>query len=125
MKKKVLIIISFTVAFFFIMKFLFIIGILFNKIESYTYLKINNENKKYVVDLLKEQENDMFRISGDIKLELCYSKLNKIEVIYNFPDSESYTLYCNDERFYFTIDNSSYELPNYLGKNGKKGYRLK
>lgn len=125
MKKKILIIIFFTITIFFIMIFLFIVGLLFNKIESYTYLKINNENKKHVVDLLKEQEDYMFGISGNIKLESCYSKLNKIEVIFNFPDSESYTLYCNNEKFNFNLDNSNYELSSYLSRNGNKGYRLK
>jgi len=123
-KKIILIIICITLIFCFI-KFIITLGILFGKIEDYKYLKINDKNKNYVIKLLKEQEKNIFSLDEFVDLDICYQSLNKIEVIYMFPDGENYRLYCNNDIIAFTLDNSDYALSSYVGKNGRSLIRLK
>ena len=125
--KKTLIITILILIFLFvsfsILIFVFKILVLFGKIQEYTYLDINNNNKEKIIGLLQEQEDDMFSEEGDISLNDCYKKLNRIEVIFHFPDGESYTLYCGENKISFSLDSVNYNLPSYMGKNGKTGYR--
>lgn len=119
MKKIGLVMIFMLVLFFIISIVVFV-----NKID-YVYLNINSENKQIVVNLLEEQTDYMFSISENVNLDLCYKYLTRIEIVYNFPDGEDYTLYCNNDKVEFSLDNSNYNLSNYIGKNGRKGFRLK
>lgn len=120
MKKKIMkILLGFFITFCVLVIFICGILALFGKIQDYKYLKITEKNKDVVINLLKEQEKNMFNINSSIELNECYDNLNKIEVIYRFPDGEDYTLYCKKNKFYFSLDNSNYDLPRYLGENGK------
>lgn len=123
--KKILTIILLIITIFCLMIFVVGMGVLFGKLEEYTYLKINKKNKDIVVNLIKEQEKNMFLIDGTIELEDCYKNIRKVEVIYRFPDGEDYTLYCGKDKFEFSLDNSNYDLPNFIGKNGKFWYKIK
>ncbi len=94
-------------------------------IQDYVYLKINNDNKEHIISLLQEQEENMFNLEGKIDLNTCYKKLKRIEVVYLFPDGEDYVLYCQKDKINFSLDNPNYNLPKYVGENGKTGFRFK
>lgn len=95
------------------------------KIQDYTYLNITNDNKEHIINLLREQEESMFSLDKKKDLKTCYKNLKRIEVVYCFPDGEDYVLYCQQDKISFSLDNTNYNLPRYLGKNGKIGFRFK
>ncbi len=94
-------------------------------IQDYVYLKINNDNKEHIISLLQEQEENMFNLEEKIDLNTCYKNLKRIEVVYLFPDGEDYVLYCQKDKISFSLDNPNYNLPKYVGENGKTGFRFK
>lgn len=94
------------------------------KIQEYTYLKINNNNKEQIINLLQEQEEYMFSLEKDINLNICYKNLKRIEVTYKFPDGEDYVIYCKEDKISFSLDNPNYNLPKYIIENGHIGYRF-
>ncbi len=103
----------------------FIVLLFFGIIQDYVYLKINNDNKEDIISLLQEQEENMFNLDEKIDLNTCYKSLKRIEMVYLFPDGEDYVLYCQKDKISFSLDNSNYNLPKYVGENGKTGFRFK
>jgi len=103
----------------------FVVLLFCGRIQDYTYLSINNDNKEHIIDLLQEQEENMFSLDENTDLNSCYKNLKRIEVIYKFPDGEDYIIYCQENKISFSLDNSNYNLPKYISKNGKKGFRFK
>ena len=88
MKKRILkIFLIMLVILTFMLLLLIILGILLflGKVQDYTYLNINNSNKEKIINLLQEQEENMFYLK-DIDLNVCYKNIKRIEVIYRFPD---------------------------------------
>lgn len=110
----------------FILLLFIVFGVLLflGKIQDYKYLKINNINKENIVNLLKEQEEDMFILENNISLNTCYKNLERIEVVYRFPDGEDYIIYCQDNKISFSLDNGNYNLPKYISENGHTGFRF-
>lgn len=98
---------------------------LFGVIQEYTYLNINDKNRKEISSLIIQQKDKMLSMSNDLNIDNCIKDVKRIEVIFLFPDGEDYTIYCNNGKYNFSLDNSNYDLPNYLGKHGKLGYRKK
>lgn len=128
MKKRILkIFLIMLVILTFMLLLLIILGILLflGKVQDYTYLNINNSNKEKIINLLQEQEENMFYLKDNIDLNVCYKNIKRIEVIYRFPDGEDYTIYCKEDKVSFSLDNANYNLPNYLSKNGHLGFRFK
>lgn len=105
----------------------FIVSILLltGKIEDYKYLNINDKNKYEITNLLIEQKDKMFLISKDLNIDKCIKNIKRIEVVFLFPDGEDYTIYCNDNKYKFSIDDSNYDLPNYISTNGRTGFKIK
>ena len=110
----------------FILLLFIVFGVLLflGKIQDYKYLKINNINTENIVNLLKEQEEDMFILENNISLNTCYKNLERIEVVYRFPDGEDYIIYCQDNKISFSLDNGNYNLPKYISENGHTGFRF-
>mgnify|MGYP004628120795 CR=1 FL=1 len=106
---------------YFIMSILLLTG----KIEDYKYLNINDKNKDEITNLLIEQKDKMFLISKDLNIDKCINNIKRIEVVFLFPDGEDYTIYCDDNKYKFSIDDSNYDLPNYISKNGRIGFKIK
>lgn len=102
-----------------------IVLLLFGKIQDYKYLNINNDNREHIIDLLQEQEENMFFLGENTNLNSCYKNLKRIEVSFKFPDGEDYIIYCQEDKISFSLDNSNYNLPKYVGENGKIGFRFK
>ena len=122
--KKIFYIILITIPFLFILFIVFIILLLCGKIQDYTYINVNNDNKEKIISLLQEQEDNMFIKDKDKIKNECYKKLNRIEVVFRFPDGEDYTLYCGKNKISFSLDNSNYNLPKYISENGHIGLRF-
>ena len=105
--------------------FIFILLNLFGIIREYKYIKINDNNKEEIVLLLKGQKHNMFNTSKDFDLNQCIESVNRLEVEYMFPDGENYVIYCNNNKYFFSLDNTDFDLPNYLYENGKTSYRIR
>lgn len=126
-KKKILkIFLIMLVILTFILLLLIIFGILLllGKIQDYKYLNINNSNKEKIINLLQEQEENMFNLEDNIELNICYKNIKRIEVVYKFLDGEDYVIYCKEDKVSFSLDNANYNLPDYIGKNGHIGFRF-
>ena len=123
--KKIFYIILITILFLPILFIVFIILLLCGKIQDYTYINVNNDNKEKIIALLQEQEDNMFLEDGDTSKNECYKKLKRIEVIFRFPDGEDYSLYCGKNKISFSLDNANYNLPNYISENGHRRIGLK
>jgi len=67
--------------------------LLFKKIQEYTYSEINNNNKEQIINLLQEQEKYISSFKKDIDSNVYYTNLERIEVVFKFPDGEDYVLY--------------------------------
>lgn len=122
--KTILIIFGITLAIFSIFLILIILNLL-GIVDNYMYLKINDNNRYEITELLKQQEDEMFGKSVNKSFDTCYKNLFRIEVIHLFPDGEDYTMYCGKEKIEFSIDSSNYELSNYIGKNGHQWFRFR
>lgn len=103
----------------------FIILNLFGIIEDYRYVKINDNNREVIKELIKEQKNKMFNNTKDVDFNKCINSMNKIEMEYLFPDGENYQIYCKNKKYNFSLDDVNYDLPNYIYNNGKVGYKLR
>lgn len=112
-------------AIFFLLCIFIVIGIFFGKIQDYTYLKINDKNRTEIIHLLKQQENNMFGKSNNLNMDDCITNIKRLEVVFRFPDGEDYTIYCNNKKYNFSLDNDNYDLPKYMRKNGKLGLRIR
>lgn len=122
--KKLFYIILITIPFLFILFIVFIILLFCGKIQDYTYININNDNKDQIISLLQEQEEKMLNIDGNISINECYKEIDRIEVVFRFPDGEDYSLYCDKNKISFILDNSNYNLPKYMSENGHIGLRF-
>lgn len=125
MMKKIIYTIIIILAFILLLFIVFISLLFMGKIQDYTYLKINDKNRTEIINLLKQQENNMFGISNNLNMDDCITNVKRLEVVFKFPDGEDYTIYCNNKKYKFSLDNSNYELPNYMKKNGKLGLRIR
>lgn len=124
--KKIICTISIMVVFLSLLFIAFVVLIFTGKIQDYTYLNINKDNKDNIINLLKEQEENMFmfNMESSIDLNACYNNIERIEVIYLFPDGEEYVIYCQEDKLGFALDNPNYALPNYITENGHIGFRF-
>ena len=107
--------------------FLFIIFrvlLFLGKIQDYRYLNINNDNKENIINLLQEQEENMFNLKTNINLNICYKNIEKIEVVFLFPDGENYVIYCKENKISFSLDSANYNLSKYINENGHTGFRF-
>lgn len=105
--------------------FILIILRLVGVIQEYKYLKIDDYNKEQMTLLLNQQEDYMFNKSNDLDLNKCVQSMKKIEVEFLFPDGEDYIIFCNDNKYEFSLDNGNYDLSMYISENGKHGYRFR
>ena len=122
--KYVLMLLS-ILAIFGLLKIIFIILTLFGIMREYQYVKIDDSNKEKMILLLKGQQYNMFNKSKDLDAATCIESVSKIEMEFLFPDGEIYYIYCNGNSYYFSLDNTDFDLPNYISNNGKKGYKLR
>jgi len=123
MKKGILVIsvILFSIlVLFIIFRMLLFLG----KIQDYRYLNINSDNKEKIINLLQAQEENMFNLETNTNLNVCYKNIERIEVVFWFPDGEDYVIYCNKNKISFSLDTANYDLPKYINENGHIGYRF-
>lgn len=124
MKRKILLIMLVIFTFILLLFIVFRILLFLGKIQDYKYLNINNDNKKNIINLLQEQEENMFNLKTNIDLNICYKNIERIEVVYLFPDGEDYVIYCKENKVSFSLDNANYNLPKYIDENGHMGFRF-
>ncbi|MFR5856630.1 MAG: hypothetical protein ACLUFU_02325 [Bacilli bacterium] len=124
MKKKLFLIMLVISIFILILFIVFKMLLFLGKIQDYKCLLINNDNKENIINLLQEQEENMFNLKTNINLSDCYKKIERIEAVYFFPDGENYVIYCKENKVSFSLDNSNYNLPKYISENGNTGFRF-
>lgn len=83
-------------------------------LRAYRVLKINDENKENIIELLEQEKDNIFP-----EMKYCDS-MYKIEYNDLFPDGTDYTIYCKDEKsISFGIDKVGEDvLHSYIHKNG-------
>lgn len=103
---------------------IFRILLFLGKIQDYKYLNINKASKEDIINLLQEQEENMFNLKINMNLNDCYKNIERIEMVYLFPDGENYVIYCKENKVSFSLDNANYNLSKYISENGYTGFRF-
>lgn len=63
-------------------------------------------------------------LKNNVNLNLCYRNIEKIEVVYLFPDGENYVIYCKENKIGFSLNNANYKLSKYISEYGVTGFRF-
>ncbi len=59
----------------------------------------------------------MFNLKTNTDLNICYKNIERIEVIFLFPDGENYVIYCKENKISFSLDSANYDLSKYINEN--------
>ncbi len=125
MKKKIFLIVLVILISILFLFIIFRVLLFLGKIQDYRYLNINSNNKENIINLLQDQEENMFNLETNINLNICYKNIERIEVVFWFPDGEDYVIYCKENKISFSLDSANYDLPKYISENGHIGFRFR
>ena len=124
-KNKYLLIILTTFAVIGILIIGFRVCLLFGIIKECKYMKVNDNNREEIVQLLSSQKPHMFNNSKDVDLDECIKSVKKVELEFLFPHGEDYRIYCDGNKYDFSLNYPENSLSNYIYNNGKTRYRLR